>query len=194
MTCAASEPDSSSVWIRAFKLRSRRARLRKPGVSNQVTCQSNAVLVLLSLLISGCHSRQTNSGPSIEFSKIPPAAQGGRERVDTIAGKVIGARPGQRIVVYARSGPWWVQPGPEQPFITIQADSKWSTTTHLGYEYAALLVEPAYRPPPTMDLPPTQGGSAVAVTIVKGVGSLPPQPYEASSFQRIRLESSDGFR
>jgi hypothetical protein len=99
------------------------------SLSDYFTCKRNAVLVLLSLLISGCHAHQTNSGPSIEFGKIPPAAQGGRERVDTIGGHVTGARTGQRIVVYARSGPWWVQPSPDQPFIPIQvipiqADSK----------------------------------------------------------------------
>jgi hypothetical protein len=95
---------------------------------------------------SGCRSRMSNDRPSIEFSKIPPAAKGGRERVDTIAGRVIGRRPGQQIVVYAKSGPWWVQPWPDQPFIPIQSDSTWSTTTHLGYEYAALLVDPGYHP------------------------------------------------
>jgi hypothetical protein len=114
--------------------------------------------------------------PSIEFSRIPPAAQGGRERVDTISGRVLGARPGQRIVVYAKSGPWWVQPWPDQPFIAIQADSTWSTTTHLGYEYAALLVDPGYQPPPTMDVAPTPGGPVVLATIVKGVGTLPLLP------------------
>jgi hypothetical protein len=195
MTGPSSELDSSCVWIGAFKRRWCRARLRKPSVSSHFTCKRSAVLVFLSLLISGCHARQTDSGPSIEFSKIPPAAQGGRERVDTIAGRVIGARPGQRIVVYARSGPWWVQPSPEQPFITIQADSKWSTTTHLGYEYAALLVEPAYHPPPTMDVAPTQGGSVVALNIVKGVGSLPPNPTKPLDFSgydwKVRTVSAD---
>jgi hypothetical protein len=39
-------------------------------------------------------------------------AQGGRERVDTISGRVRNARPKQQIVIYAHSGPWWVQPWP----------------------------------------------------------------------------------
>src|SRR6516165_10144045 len=196
MTIASSKPDSSCVWIRASRsLRSCSAAIPKPSPSNYFTRKRNAFFVLLSLLVSGCHTRQTNSGPAIEFSKIPPAAEGGRERTDTIAGRVTGTRPGQRIVVYARSGPWWVQPGPEQPFITIQADSKWSTTTHLGYEYAALLVEPTYHPPPTMDVAPTQGGSVVAVVIVKGVGALPPNPTKPLRFSgydwRVRTVSAD---
>jgi hypothetical protein len=128
-------------------------------------------VMLIAILQSGCHSRQANAHPTIEFSKIPPAAQGGRERVDTISGRVTGARPGQQIVVYARSGPWWVQPWPDQSLIPIQADSTWSTPTHLGFEYAALLVDPGYRPSPTIDVAPSPGGPVALVQIVKGVGS-----------------------
>lgn len=138
--------------------------------------------ISLCLLLTGCHLQQSKHDPSIEFSKVPPAAQGGRERVDTIAGRVVGASPGQRVVVYARSGPWWVQPWPDQPFIAIRSDSTWSTQTHLGYEYAALVVDQAYHPPPTMDAAPTLGGSVLAVTITKGVGSLPPNPTKALQF------------
>src|SRR5689334_13698323 len=48
--------------------------------------------------------------PSIEFTKIPPAAQSGRERVNTISGRVRNGRPKQQIVIYAHGGQWWVQP------------------------------------------------------------------------------------
>jgi hypothetical protein len=133
-----------------------------------------ALLLAFCIALSGCHERQSGPTAAIEFSKIPPAAEGGRERVGSIAGRVTGARPGQQIVIYARSGPWWVQPWPDKPFIPIQGDSTWSTPTHLGYEYAALLVDPGYHPPPTMDVAPTRGGSVVALNIVKGVGTLPP--------------------
>lgn len=159
------------------------------------TLNYERALLLCCLLLSGCHSRQAAAGPTIEFTKIPPAAQGGRERVDTIAGRVIGARPGQQIVIYARSGPWWVQPWPDQAFIPIQADSTWGTSTHLGFEYAALLVDPGYRPPPTMDVAPTQGGSVVAVQIVKGVGPTqfaPTKPVNFSGYEwKVRTIASD---
>ncbi|MGA7626795.1 MAG: hypothetical protein WB630_07610 [Candidatus Acidiferrales bacterium] len=128
--------------------------------------------VFLAPTFIGCRAKPPDLAPAIEFSKIPPAAEGGRERVDTISGRVTGARLGQQIVVYARSGPWWVQPWPDRSLIPIQADSTWSTTTHLGFEYAALLVDPEYHPPPTMDLAPTAFGSVVAVKIVKGVGPV----------------------
>ena len=136
-----------------------------------------SVIVFLSALaLLACQSEKPQERPVITFTKIPPAAQGGRERLDTISGRVSGARPGQRIVIYAKSGPWWVQPWPEQPFIRIQSDSRWSTQTHLGYEYAALLVNADYHPAPTIDVAPTMGGSVLALRIVNGVGSLPDLP------------------
>ena len=156
-------------------------RLRWVGRSADALLQQTAWLVLC-LGLTGCQARQASTGPSIDFSKIPPAAQGGRERVDTIAGHVSGARPDQKIVIYARSGPWWVQPWPDRPFIPIRADSTWSTETHLGHEYAALLVDPSYRPPPTMDVAPAAGGAVALVKIVKGVGSLPPLPTKPLRF------------
>ena len=147
------------------------------------------------LALNGCQAHQTAARPSIEFTKIPPAAQGGRERVDTISGRVVGVRPGQQIVIYARSGPWWVQPWPDQALIPIRADSTWSSSTHLGFEYAALLVDSGYRPAPTMDVAPTQGGLVAALEIVKGVG--PPQvapttPLHFSGYDwRVRTIASD---
>ena len=35
-----------------------------------------------------------------------------RERVDSISGRVRITRPKRQIVIYAQSGPWWVQPWP----------------------------------------------------------------------------------
>jgi len=61
-----------------------------------------------------------------------------------------------------------VQPLADQPFTTIQADSKWKNSTHFGTEYAALLVEPGYRPQPTMEVLPSEGSGVVVVAITKG--------------------------
>ncbi len=107
-----------------------------------------SLLLIFCIALNSCQSHKANSGPSIEFTHIPPAAQGGRERVDTISGRVRNARPKQQIVIYAHSGQSWVQPWPDHPFIPIKADSTWSTETHLGFEYAAFLVEPDYHPLP----------------------------------------------
>jgi len=64
----------------------------------------------LNFACQGCHSQKSSTGPSIEFTRIPAAAQGGRERVDTISGRIRDAHPGQQIVNYAHSGTWWVLP------------------------------------------------------------------------------------
>jgi hypothetical protein len=159
---------------------------KRPGTSPMVRGGYSvwvATLVLLVVnLLGGCRTQKSPAGPTIEFTKIPPAAQGGRERTDVISGRVEGAGPNQRIVVYARAGPWWVQPWPDKPFIPIQADHTWSTPTHLGFEYAALLVDPGYDPPPTIDVAPTAGGSVVMVQTVKGVGAIQLAPTKLLRF------------
>lgn len=138
----------------------------------KVRCGWISALVLLgsaSILLNGCAQRQPIVKPSIEFSTIPQAEQGGPEKSAPIAGRVIGARTGQRIVLFAKSGTWWVQPTVDEPFTIIKPDSTWTTSTHFGAEYAALLVEPGYRPPPTMEVLPSEGGEVVAVKSVLGV-------------------------
>ena len=149
----------------------------------------------LNLAGQGCHSQRSSVGPSIEFTHVPPAAQGGRERVDTISGRVRNARPKQQIVIYAHSGQWWVQPDPEHPFVSIKADASWSTETHLGFDYAALLVDPDYHPFPTTDVAPTPGGSVALVTIVKGAGPAQLAPVGSLNFSgydwSVRTTSSD---
>jgi hypothetical protein len=161
--------------------------------ASAVSCVSIACAFLF--LLVGCHSKQGVTGPIVEFTKIPPAAQGGRERVETISGRVTGARPGQRVVIYAMSGPWWVQPWPDQPFLSIQPDSSWSTSSHLGFKYAALLVDPGYQPPATMDVAPVPGGAVAAVKIVDGVGKpqiAPTVPLKFSGYDwTVRTISSD---
>jgi hypothetical protein len=66
----------------------------------------------LGFATQGCHYQKSSARGSIAFTRIPPAAQGGRERVDTISGPARNARPKQQIVIYVHSGPWWVQPWP----------------------------------------------------------------------------------
>jgi hypothetical protein len=178
-------------------MKTQRHPIPKRELSKASRRRGSAAKVALSLavLLAGCQRQLAPAGPVIQFTKIPPAAQGGRERVDTITGRVTGAHPGQQIVIYARSGPWWVQPWPDKPFIPIQADSTWGTSTHLGFEYAAMLVDPGYHPPPTMDTPPTVGGSVVTVSIVKGTGEPQLAPVKQLHFSgydwTVRTISSD---
>jgi len=156
---------------------------------------ASLLFLALGFLLQGCHSQKDNSTPSIEFTKIPPAAQGGRERVDTIAGRVRNARPGQQIVIYAHSGTWWLQGPQHHELISLQADSTFTIETHLGFDYAALLVDPEYHPLPTLDIEPTQGGSVAFVAITKGTGTPQFAPTGSLKFSGydwdVRTTSSD---
>jgi signal transduction histidine kinase len=128
------------------------------------------LLPFLLLLIADCTGRRVYVGPpSIEFTVIPPAEKGGVQApLDTISGRVLGARDGQRIVLFARSGAWYVQPYADQPFTSVRPDSTWTNSTHLGTDYAALLVERDYVPPAlAIDLP-AAGNGVVAIAITEG--------------------------
>ncbi|HET7286228.1 MAG TPA: histidine kinase dimerization/phosphoacceptor domain-containing protein, partial [Pyrinomonadaceae bacterium] len=127
--------------------------------------------LLIVLLLSGCAADGTGK-PWIELTNVPRADKGGGRELETISGRVHGARDEQRIVLYARSGAWYVQPFADQPFTNIQANSTWTNTTHLGTEYAALLVEPGYMPEASTFELPAEGGGVIAVTAVDGTPSF----------------------
>ena len=132
-------------------------------------CMPRSTCTILSILLglAGCSAPRTrvvHGTPVIEFTSVPVVGAGSPSRVSTIEGHVIGAKPGQQIVLYAKAEKaWWVQPFTDQPFTTIRPNSGWQNVTHPGTDYAALLVEPGFRPPPTTDNLPTQGVVATAV-------------------------------
>jgi hypothetical protein len=144
-----------------------------------------ALAGLLGLLLNGCRSAQGHSGPSIEFTRIPPAGEGDPAAVETIEGRVSGARPDQRIVLFARSGVWWVQPFTTEPYTRIQ-DSKWKNLTHPGSAYAAVLVDSQYHPPPKLKLLPEKGGPVAAIAIVEG--AAPRDPVKTLQFSGYQWE------
>jgi signal transduction histidine kinase/ligand-binding sensor domain-containing protein len=124
--------------------------------------------IALACALSGCAARDAGDGTPVVITRIPPADEGRPFRLGIIEGRAPGARPGQQIVLYARSGAWWVQPLVDTPFTGIAEDSRWTNSTHLGTEYAALLVEPGYAPPATLDALPGAGDGVVAVATVRG--------------------------
>ena len=125
-------------------------------------------LILLSILLGGCQHRDNadaTSQPVIEFTSVPTAGAGDPGKVSSIRGRVTGALPGQRIVLYSKAESiWWVQPYTNQPFTEIRPDSTWRSSTHPGILYAALLVGPAFHPPLKTDELPTEGVIATAIT------------------------------
>src|SRR5262245_42190712 len=131
---------------------------------------TRAICVALALLIgvaSGCVPKSP-AAPAISISTVPVASIGGPNRMARIAGRVTGAMPGQKIVLYARSGPWFVQPYRSLPYTDIHVDGGWEAQTHLGTEYAALLVDAGYRPPTSTGDLPAIGNGVVAVVRLPG--------------------------
>src|SRR5271168_66386 len=103
--------------------------------------------------------------PTIRFTNLPRAEAGNPNKLVPIEGRVSGAQPGQRVVLYAKAADvWWVQPLALQPFTEIRSNSKWRNSVHPGTDYAALLVAPGFQPPSRADTLPTAGVIASAVT------------------------------
>ena len=117
-----------------------------------VVAAKRVSLLVVCILLGACESRSPLSTPGIVFDRVPRADVGGPEKLDNIEGRVTGAQPGQQIVLYAKSeGLWWIQPFADRPFTSIQADSRWKNQTHLGSEYAVVLVNVGYRPAETTE-------------------------------------------
>ena len=136
-------------------------------------CRIVACLLFFCFLLGGCQVSRTDThvtGPAIEFTGVPVAGEADAAVLGTIKGRVIGARPGQQIVLYARAinddgqMTWFVQPFVREPFTRIQPDRTWRNSTHPGSEYAALLMEPGFQPPGTTRVLPSQRVVAVAIT------------------------------
>lgn len=126
------------------------------------------------MLLSGCRPPRAGVEPRIEFTKLPPSGEGSPENLFDIEGRVTGAARGQRIVLFARSGVWWVQPAVDQPFTALHDDSSWKNSTHPGSAYAALLVSDGYRPPTTVSTLPPKGGDVLAVAVADGASLVRP--------------------
>ena len=144
----------------------------------------HSLLIATCVLVASCRPTPPAPPPSIVFSSVPDAAHGGPEKRALMAGRVLGARPDEQIVLFAKSsvGVWWVQPLTAEPFTTIESDTTWKNTIHLGIEYAALLVRPGYRPPDTTEVLPKPGGDVIAVATIKGGGNFVLPPAKRLSF------------
>jgi hypothetical protein len=154
---------------------------------NAVLTRRSAVIGAAGALLAGCHSQSRKPGPSIEFTRIPQADGNGRDKHDIIEGKVTGAQPGQQIVLYSKSGDWWLQPLVSNPFTKILKDSKWRNATHLGTDYAALVVDPGYRPPPSTGTLPATTGLVAAIAVTKGAKTAPSASLQFSGYEwRVR--------
>jgi hypothetical protein len=143
-------------------------------------------VLLASLVLTGCHSSSMISAPTLAFNKVAAAYQESPYKTDitehdyktdTIEGRAIGTRPGQRVVLYAKTdGRWGLCQQSYQPFANIERDGRWKASVHLGIQYAALLVEPTYDPHEQTETLPIVGNGVVALAVVNGEGPAPVLP------------------
>jgi hypothetical protein len=105
----------------------------------------------------------------ITITKVPPyEPHGGPNTRADIAGRVTGKwSPGDVVILYARADLWYRQPLGDAT-IPIQPDGTWSSWTHTGSSYAALLVRQDADFFGRFDVLPVVGGLVVARTIVEG--------------------------
>lgn len=145
---------------------------RQPEVKVSIVSCLLGILVVMYALPSSGRSEMKLIGnqtvtPRVEITLVPPKG-GGPDRVDKIAGTVSGADTREcKVVIFALGGgTWYVQPYTASPFTSIGDDGKWENDTHLGSEYAALLVKPSYTPTPTTNTLPEVGDDVLAIVRV----------------------------
>ena len=107
--------------------------------------------------------KTTQTSPSITITLVPPSGAG-ESSWGTIAGNVQGVNVNEcKVVIFAYGNTWYVQPWVASPYTEIDKDGNWETGTHLGFEYAALLVKDSYKPPATTSSLPKVGGDVLAI-------------------------------
>src|ERR1700750_556843 len=164
-------------------LQRRRSMAWHPHV---VASTATLSVLLMYFVLTGCHSSSRTSAPTVAFGKVAAAYQESPYKTDIterdyktdmMGGRVTGSRPGQRIVLYAKTdGRWGVGRQSGQPFTNIESDGQWKASVHLGLQYAALLVDPTYNPLAQTESLPIVGNGVVALAVVKGEGQAPVLP------------------
>jgi hypothetical protein len=154
-----------------------------------------AFLVILSDGLQGCGRSQARTEPAIEFTRLPPAETDSPEKLDLIQGRVRGAKPGDRLVLYSLNSVWQLQL-PDRRFTGIQGDGAWESQIHPGAVYGAVVVDSQYRPPASFESLPEKGGSILAVATARGTPTRPASFLEFSGYQwEVRRNTNgDGHR
>ena len=159
--------------------------------------QPSAALLFLTAAffpLIGCRAgAKQNIEPKISFTQVPQRSLGDENLQDVMEGTVSGARQGQRLVVYSKTGSlWWVQPLVTSPFTSIFPDHSWRNEVHLGMDYAVLLVDPSYDPAPVLAQLPDRGQGVAAVAVTPGQEKSSSFFVNFSGFTwRVRWKPSD---
>ncbi|NOT26379.1 MAG: hypothetical protein HOP16_09800 [Acidobacteria bacterium] len=131
-----------------------------------------AVVLTLVVVFGGglaAYAQAQSSKPTLNITTVPSFnANPDRETMEPIAGTVRDAPRDVRVVVFAHTNAWYVQPYLKAPFTDVR-DGVWQSSTHLGTEYAALLVTSTYKVPEReILLLPVIGADVLAIARVPG--------------------------
>jgi len=160
--------------------------------SPQVCLAATLFFTVLLPGLTGCQ-RSTNPAAKITFTQVPQWDLGDLNETDVIEGKVTGARQGQQIVVYSKTGGlWWLQPRLSSPMTPILPDGVWRNEIHLATDYAALLVDLNYHPTAVLSELPKPGHGVDTVADTRGQERSSSFFVNFSGFQwRVRKVPSD---
>ena len=143
-------------------------RPRLVAASVFATASVIGVAALASMLApGGAHpmvipAQAAEAGYQIQITRCPPRGAG-PESAGTIKGTASGADVNQlRVIVYAITNKAYVQPTANAPF-TLVKGGQWTTATHLGWRYAAILCRKTYQAPAVAADAPPVGGDVLAV-------------------------------
>jgi hypothetical protein len=107
----------------------------------------------------------------ISFTIIPPSGSGGSEVTVPIAGEVHGLHntSDYRVVIYAFTNQWYIQPDTSQKFTYIGPTGDWINQTHLGRRYAILVVKKTFTDLPNESIGlPAIGDNVIATNSING--------------------------
>jgi hypothetical protein len=121
------------------------------------------VVLALNMGVAFAQSPSSQQEVKVQFLHVPSAG-GGSDSQGNIDGNVLGLKSPQeyKIVLYAHTDQWYVQPLVTAPYTDLDSNGKWSNWTHLGGRYAALVVRPTFRPGPPGQTLPSVGGDVIA--------------------------------
>jgi exo-beta-1,3-glucanase (GH17 family) len=84
-----------------------------------------------------------------------------------IYGLPVKERSKYRVIIYAYTNAWYIQPLTFPPYTRINGRGMWTSRTHMGSKYAALLVKQNYLPSSTLGALPEVGGDVLAISVAE---------------------------
>ena len=99
----------------------------------------------------------------IGITEMPPSGAGADSHGEIGGWVACGNPTDYRVIVYAGTDHWYIQPMRDDYYTSIRSNGAWHTPTHLGWTYAALLVRKGYQPDTDLGDLPAIGGDIVAI-------------------------------